>query len=100
MLASTVQFSTYNQTPARLSRQTCPTPQGEQRYDRRSALKRRNGRPLSQDPTACLQPAHSRHPVPHPSEDGPYLGQQQLPAELVSVPPSSTTPGACSPPRL
>ena len=29
----------------------------------------------------------------------PYWGQQQLPAELVSVPPVSTTPDACSPSR-
>jgi hypothetical protein len=28
MLASTVQFSTYNQTPTRLHRQTCPNPTG------------------------------------------------------------------------
>src|SRR3954447_6595573 len=40
MLASTVQFSTYDQTPTRLHRQTRTSPQGQRRYDRRSALTR------------------------------------------------------------
>src|SRR6185503_15513020 len=33
MLASTVQFSTYNQTPPTRPRQTHPTPQGRQWYE-------------------------------------------------------------------
>jgi hypothetical protein len=38
MLASTVQFSTYNQTPATHHRQTHTHPQAVQRYDNRPAL--------------------------------------------------------------
>src|SRR3954465_11190446 len=33
MLASTVQFSTYNQTPPPLRRQTRPSPRGQRRYE-------------------------------------------------------------------
>ena len=53
------------------------------------------------------QRAYNRFPAPTPfhtprlrRDTGPYWGQPQLPAELVSVPPSSTTPDACSPSRL
>ena len=49
MLASTVQFSTYDQTPITLHRQTCP-PHGEtQRYDRRPALSEKK-RPSPDNP--------------------------------------------------
>ena len=51
MLASTVQFSTNDQTPIGLSRQTRTSPQGQRRYDRRSALQR------STDPG---EPGHAR----------------------------------------
>src|SRR4051794_14626598 len=104
MLASTVQFSTYNQTPVTRPHQTHAHPQETQRYEEQTGPEQdrdhphRDG-PLSQDPTACLRTRPSPAPrVPHP--EGPYYQQQTMPAELVSVPPSSTTPQACSPPRL
>ena len=66
MLASTVQFSTYDQSPPTHPRR--PTPSAERwRYENRRALseKKRSpgspGGPLSQDPTACLRTD------PHPS---------------------------------
>jgi hypothetical protein len=61
MLASTVQFSTYDQTPVTRPHQTS-TPHGEHSGMRcRPALTETNeprfpGSPLPQDPTACLRP--------------------------------------------
>ena len=60
------------------------------------------GCPLSQDPTACLRP------IPTAPDSGPRPPREvrstgsppREPAELVSVPPSSTTPDACGPSRL
>src|SRR6476620_2286662 len=111
MLASTVQFSTYDQPPTTLHRQT-HTPTGMRRYARRPALT--EGRPahdiaapgspdgpLPQDPTARLRTEpHGQTPLhAHPqacSTRSPRRG----PAELVSVPPSSTTPDTRDPSRL
>jgi hypothetical protein len=108
MLASTVQFSTYDQSPTTSHRQT-HTPTGAQRYDRRSAPNRRSTLPqvppgqgpLPQDPTACLR----TDPTPEPPSTHPRSedrarrtrSPQREPAELVSVPPSSTTPGTTRP---
>ena len=70
-------------------------------YEIQTGPDRSNGRPLPQDPTACLRtrpriqtPVHA-HPKAC-STGSPRRG----PAELVSVPPSSTTPDACGPSRL
>ena len=74
MLASTVQFSTYDQTPVTRPHQTRDLPRETQRYEEQTGPDtRRNGCPLSQDPTACLRtgPPHAHH-VPRPSEDEPY----------------------------
>jgi hypothetical protein len=58
--------------------------------------------PLPQDPTACLRPRPPPAPFPTPPpnrETGGTGSRQQPAAELVSVPPSSTTPGTSGPPQ-
>ena len=77
MLASTVQFSTYDQPPVTRPRQTPTPPQGARRYDRRTALTQEDvparfpGRARS---LRTQQRAYDRFPattrVPHP--EGPY----------------------------
>ena len=106
MLASTVQFSTYDQTPITRPHQPRHTLGCRQRYEMQTGPdKRRNGCPLSQDPTACLQPPQpGTTPLhAHPTIRRPrhaVLGAGTKPAaELVSVPPSSTTPEAPRPPE-
>src|SRR3954470_5145582 len=56
MLASTVQFSTYDQPPPHHApARPRPPRRGTGRYENRDGPVRRiNGRPLPQDPTACL----------------------------------------------
>ncbi len=60
--------------------------------------------PLPQDPTACLPPPPRTDPAPHPPPTkrgaGRTRGRHEPAAELVSVPPSSTTPGARDPPQM
>jgi len=67
MLASTVQFSTYDQSPTRLHRQTRTSPQEQRRYDRRSALSEKkrlpalsgpNSVPTNRTPTSRLRSTH------------------------------------------
>src|SRR3954449_4312410 len=72
MLASTVQFSTYDQTPATRPRRTHnPARRGGTRC--RPALHEINGCPLPQDPTACLRPAPTpTTPFYTPPEVTPY----------------------------
>src|SRR5215218_7845585 len=54
--------------------------------------------PLPQDPTACLRPGPPPPPrSPRPRRDA-VLAAMTMPAELVSVPPSSTTPNTPRPP--
>ena len=75
MLASTVQFSTYDQTPPPCPRQTPASPRGTRRYEKQdgpdtkqqttrhtpgSPGRNRDG-PLPQDPTACLPPTLTHH---------------------------------------
>src|SRR4051812_38641323 len=73
MLASTVQFSTYNQTPATRPRRTHnPARRGGTRC--RPALHEINGCPLPQDPTACLRPPATCDPFPSAPEGTPYWG--------------------------
>src|SRR5688572_6347486 len=98
MLASTVQFSTSNQTPPTCPRQTRAPHRGHGGTRSRTALTRSNGCPLPQDPTACLRtgpPPPPRSPRPRRNA---VLAAVTMPAELVSVPPSSTTPEARGPP--
>ena len=109
MLASTVQFSTYDQTPPTRPRQTHALPQEAQRYEKQEGPDTRsNGPPGSPGGSAPSGPnsvptTRTRRPGSGPrtprracSTGSPRRG----PAELVSVPPSSTTPGACGPPQL
>ena len=64
MLASTVQFSTNNQTPATRPHQT-PSPTGEERYEIPTGPAEINGRPFPQDPTARLRPPAPTNSAPH-----------------------------------
>jgi hypothetical protein len=72
MLASTVQFSTYDQTSPTCPRQTPTHDPGGTRS--RKTLNRSNGRPFPQDPTACLRPRTLDDPVPHATESDAVLG--------------------------
>ena len=90
MLASTVQFSSYDRThpSQRLPRMRAGHPlQRSDAPTNRPA--RTTARPFPQDPTAC--PAHSPAPSVPPHE-GQVLGSQQTDSrQLVDVPPLSTT---------
>src|SRR5687767_1652645 len=110
MLASTVQFSTYDQTPATRPRRPRSAPRGDRWYEMQTGPEPRSQHPtglpppdgpLPQDPTACLRPGpapelRSTHPLGGCRTGSP----RREPAELVSVPPSSTTPGSCDPPEM
>ena len=80
MLASTVQFSTYNQTPPPRPRRTQPTPRGNWWYEKQDGPEQKDQQihpanrmsPLPQDPTACLRPRTPDDPVPRPRKRGPY----------------------------
>jgi hypothetical protein len=107
MLASTVQFSTYNQTPATRPRRTQHAPQGNWWYEMQTGPEQKDQQvhpanrmsPLPQDPTACLRTGPPPPPrSPRPRGDA-VLAAMTMPAELVSVPPSSTTPEARGPSR-
>jgi hypothetical protein len=97
MLASTVQFSTYDQTPTRLHRQTRTSPRGQRRYDRRSAPTRDHGTRFPGSPAPSgpnsVPTTGTHHPnsAPHTPREACRTGSPRHgPAELVSVPPSST----------
>ena len=67
MLASTVQFSTYDQTPTQLHRQTRDLPQEERRYDRRTGPEQKQRSPAPSGPnSAPTNRTHPVHHVPHP----------------------------------
>ena len=107
MLASTVQFSTYDQTPTRLHRLTRTSPQGQRRYDRRSApTQEQRPHPVPRAVRSLRTQQRAYDPVlrairvPHATEVTPYWDRPRPAAELVSVPPSSTTPDARGPSRL
>ena len=103
MLASTVQFSMYNQTPATGPHQTHALPQETQRYEEQTGPAETKRTPVPRKPRSpgavrslrtqqrAYEPDPHHHPVPHATEVTPYQEQQQPPAELVSVPPSSST---------
>ena len=118
MLASTVQFSTYDQTPITRPRQTHhrsnrATPRGRWWYEMQTGpdtkqqthpdhrVPRRTGMVRSlRTQQRAYDPAPSTTPVHTPPKERRTGSRQQPAAELVSVPPSSTTPDACSPSRL
>ena len=95
MLASTVQFSTYNQTPPIRPRRTREPPQGTRRYEKQEGPDTKQRLPAPSGPNSV--PTTS-HPIPTTFPARPRTGRTsgdyQAPAELVSVPPSSTTPHA------
>src|SRR3954454_18192788 len=108
MLASTVQFSTTHRRPAPTDPTSHPPPptRGKRRADVRSGTAPARGPrtpgPLPQDPTACLPPPAPLPPRIHapPTRRGAVLRGRRAPAaELVSVPPSSTTQPPRGPPR-
>jgi hypothetical protein len=100
MLASTVQFSTNKQPPPDPSP---PDPRQARRSGNRMALHRGQPHPLNRGRVRSLRtqqrayhhrPTPARFHTPTPPEDQgmPYWGPARAPAaELVSVPPSSTT---------
>jgi hypothetical protein len=105
MLASTVQFSTYNRPPTpppppnpAPTGGTSGTRTGRPRHKKPPPARQPRAGPLPQDPTACLRPPPPPIPFPtHPKAR--RTGDRQTPAaELVSVPPSSTTPNTRGPP--
>jgi hypothetical protein len=81
MLASTVQFSTYDQTPTRLHRLTRTSPQGQRRYDRRSApTQEQRPHPVPRAVRSLRTQQRAYDPVlrairvPHATEVTPYWG--------------------------
>jgi hypothetical protein len=102
MLASTVQFSTSHRPPPHHTPPAPPASAGGTRpgrpRTRDNAPPPPGTGPLPQDPTACLRPPPrgGSGPPPAAANHGrAVLGAGGAPAaELVSVPPSSTTPHA------
>ena len=100
MLASTVQFSTYDQSLPGRPRRPRGLPREARRYENRRAPTeftvarslRTQQRAYEPVPRTGLRSTHT--PEGMRSTGSP----PREPAELVSVPPSSTTPDACSPP--
>src|SRR3954470_3583859 len=71
MLASTVQFSTYDQPPLPRPRQTPPLPQEAWTVrEPERPCQKDHGRPLPQDPTACLRPTRPTHRAPRATPKG------------------------------
>jgi hypothetical protein len=75
MLASTVQFSTYDQSPSTRPRQTPTTPRGAGRYEMQKNPDgdRRPGFPDARSlrtQQRAYEPTLTRHHVPHP--EGSY----------------------------
>ena len=89
------------------ARPTTPR-RGRRRYEKQDGPEPRQhphphgGGPFPQDPTACLRTGrHARDSVPRTPEGDAVLGaRNSRPAELVSVPPSSTTPHTRRPPGM
>src|SRR5688572_33315152 len=104
MLASTVQFSTYDRSLPDHPRRTRHLPREARRYENRRAP------PEITDPVPRMPAPSGPNSVPttgpslstafHARLRGPYWRRPERPAELVSVPPSSTTPDACGPPEM
>jgi hypothetical protein len=106
MLASTVQFSTYDQSPPDDAPARTPSTAGAVRGPGGPGTRARTtlvAGPLPQDPTACLRPRTPHRPrSPHRPPKGGRCRTRSRPepaAELVSVPPSSTTPDTRGPPQ-
>ncbi len=109
MLASTVQFSTNNQTPPPRPRRTHPARRTRWWYEKQDGPEPRQhprphqgaARSLRTQQRAYNRRAMRATPVHAPRAGDAVLGAGNTrPAELVSVPPSSTTPHARRHPRL
>src|ERR1700712_419591 len=107
MLASTVQFSSYDQSlhdPHRQPRTPLPTKRTG-RYDEHEALRRRNTHPRSQErpvpsgPNSVPTTGPTPPPRSPPTEAGRTSSDNMSPAELVSVPPSSSVTNTRASPR-
>src|SRR3954471_3495064 len=105
MLASTVQFSTTHRRPAPTRTRQASTIHRRSSGTSAGTAPARGPRtpgPLPQDPTACLPPPAPLPPRIHapPTRRGAVLRGRRAPAaELVSVPPSSTTQPPRGPPQ-
>src|SRR3954447_2195157 len=102
MLASTVQFSTYGQSPHIPHRQT-PTNAG--RYDEHEALQRKQS-PVPSGPNSVPTTSPPTHPRSRPSptqtrdQQAVLASKHKDSAELVSVPPSSSATNTRTHPEL
>ncbi len=105
MLASTVQFSKNGKSPHNPHRQPRTPQQDTGRYDEHETLHEANNPTPTSGPARSLrtqQRAYHHHPTPIPfpatPERAAVLGTRHEPAaELVSVPPSSSTPDTRGP---
>src|SRR4051794_26966116 len=107
MLASTVQFSTYGQSLHIPHRQTPAQPGGTTSMEHSQKKQPRppaGGRPVPSGPNSVPTTRPSAPPrstPPHPKgHTGCTSGDHRQPAELVSVPPSSSTTNTRDPPQL
>jgi hypothetical protein len=90
MLASTVQFSTSNQPPPTHPRQTRHPHRDTRRYENKGGPDTKQRSPVPSGPNSVPTTRSSiHHRVPRPA-NGAVLAAMTMPAELVSVPPSST----------
>jgi hypothetical protein len=100
MLASTVQFSTYDQTPVTRPRRP-HNPAGRGGTRNRPALPEATVARSLRTQQRAYEPA-TRSPLAFPAhpKTGRTSSDYQAPAELVSVPPSSTAPDTSSHPVM
>ena len=85
MLASTVQFSTYDQTPPTRPRQTPHPPQGARRYEKQDGPDRENDHPVRVARSLRTQQRAYDHRTPHrprstPTPKGRRTRSRQQPA--------------------
>src|SRR3954453_3190085 len=102
MLASTVQFSTYNQTPATRPHQTQHAPRDTWRYEIQTGPDTRSQNTPAGMARSLRTQQRAYDPAPRrlrstPTKVSSTRSRPQPAAELVSVPPSSTTPHALRP---
>jgi hypothetical protein len=74
MLASTVQFSTYNQTPPIRPRRTREPPQGTRRYEKQEGPDTKQRLPAPSGPNSVPTTPHPRRPRSTPTQARAVLG--------------------------